>query len=384
MRLNGSWPRLSGNIDAALATNEVPFGCTHGCGWRCLAAPLDLICEGVKSAYMIAAAKLAADPLWIPHRIDLAARRVQFLHVPATAFGEATFLADRTPNQSTDEEWASFDEVCTMQPETGPVHFIFHTAFCRSTLLVRALHIPGVSAGLNEPAIIADLVSGDDTVADLVGPCLRLLSRPHAPGEAVFIKPTNLANRILPAAMQACPDAKAILMSHPLDDFLNAIYRRGLMGRRWARQLYLDLQQYAPLDLQMDERETFSLTDMLVAGLGWFMQQRWFAMNMAGELGARMRVLDGNSFNANRAETLAAIAAFTGMELSADQAEAAATGELFQQHAKLGGDFAAREEQDHTRSRSTVGNEEAAMVGEWLGQIIGQSGQPIPLKQTLF
>lgn len=339
------------------------------------------------------AAKLAADPLWLPHRIDLAARRVQFLHLPATAFGEAMFLADRKAASPADEAWVSFDQLRAMRPATGPVHFIFHTAFCRSTLLIRALHSPGVSAGLNEPAIIADLVSGGDAVADLVKPCLDLLSRPHGPGErgsgeAVFIKPTNMANRILPAAMQARPDARAILMSHPLDDFLGAINRRGLMGRRWARQLYLDLQQYAPVDLQMDARETFSLTDMLVAGLGWFLQQRWFAMNLQGQAGARMRVLDGNSFNSDRAKTLSAIAAFTGAPIPPERAAQIAASELFLNDSKLGGDFAAREARDRARSRSPVGDEEAAMVGQWLGrisaQIVAQSGQPIPLEQTLF
>jgi hypothetical protein len=44
-------------------------------------------------------------------------------------------------------------------PHTAPLHFVFHTAFCCSTLLARALDVPGSSMGLKEPSVLVDFAS---------------------------------------------------------------------------------------------------------------------------------------------------------------------------------------------------------------------------------
>ena len=38
------------------------------------------------------------------------------------------------------------------------MHFIFHSAFCCSTVLARAFDIPGIAMGLKEPPIYNDIV----------------------------------------------------------------------------------------------------------------------------------------------------------------------------------------------------------------------------------
>ena len=175
---------------------------------------------------------LAADPHWLPHRIDPVAGTMEFLRVERAALADTGFLADRTGETRA----LPLAEVQRLSPATGPLHFIFHTAFCRSTLLVRALDIPGVSAGLSEPGIIASLVNAGQAGEPLIAPVTQLLARPWGEGEAVFVKPTNHANRLVPALMNAAPQARAILMTNPLPSFLAAVIRKGMMGRRWGRQ----------------------------------------------------------------------------------------------------------------------------------------------------
>lgn len=326
---------------------------------------------------------IAADPAWLPHGLDAASRRVLFLHVPREQLAGPGFLSERTPQSATDHAWLSFDEVKAMRPRSGPLHFVFHTAFCRSTLLIRALDSPGLAAGLSEPGVFNSLRNAGEAAAEMIKPVLDLLSRSHAPGEPVFVKPTNHANMLIPALLAARPDARAVLMTNALPAFLASVARKGLLGRRWGRQLWLELMGYAGMDFGMDSREQFAMTDMQAAGLAWFLNQSWFAQ-LLDRHGERLRVLDGDRFDAERARTLIAVADFAGLELSREQAEAAAQGRVFARHSKLGGDFAAREAADRERTSSPIVDEEFAQVGEWVAMIARQARVEAPLRQTLF
>jgi len=332
---------------------------------------------------MTDARTIEADPAWLPHRIDAPTRRVEFLRIPRAQLSAAQFLAERTPASPADHAALSFEDVLAMRPRTGPLHFIFHTAFCRSTLLTRALAIPGVSVGLSEPGIIGSLVHAGEAGARLMRPLLDLLSRPHTPGEMVFVKPTNHANRLIPALLAARPDAKAVLMTNTLAPFLAAIVRRGMLGRRWGRQLFLELQSYAGMDFGMDARESFALTDLQAAALAWFLSQRWFAMQLAREPSApaapRLRTLDGDHFAAHPAQTLRAMLALAGTDLPQVRADAAATSPLFATHAKLGGDFADQQTQATARTASPVVEEEIGQITQWIGLIAQQAGLEVPV-----
>ncbi|RPF70686.1 hypothetical protein [Aurantiacibacter spongiae] len=326
-----------------------------------------------------APAQLAADPAWLPHALDLAARRVRFLRLPRETLGERTFLHERQPASPDEEASASFAEVAEMNVASGPVHFLFHTAFCRSTLLARALDVPGVSVGLSEPGILGALVSAGGEAPELLAPVLDLLSRPHAPGEVVVVKPTNHANALIPAIMQARPDARAVLMTSGLEPFLAAVARKGLIGRRWGRMLYLELQGYAPMDFGMDAREQYAMTDMQAAGLAWFMGQRWLAMQLDGPAGGRMRTLDGDAFAADSAGTLCALAGFLDLSLEEEDARRIAGGPLFASHAKSGEAYDAARLAADARADSAIVREEIAQVARWVGMITQQAGLALPV-----
>jgi hypothetical protein len=364
-------------------------------------------------------AALLADPEWLPHRIDPAAGVLQFLRIPRGELSAPQFLADRTPATAADEMVMPLDRLSALAPATGPpapgppapglpapglpapglpapgpLHFLFHTAFCRSTLLVRALDMPGVATGLSEPGILVSLTNMGDAGRPLVKPMLDLLSRPHRSGEggagagagagaaeaAVVVKPTNHANRLIPALLDARPDARAVLMTNPLPAFLAAVVRKGMMGRRWGRQLYLEMMGYAGMDLGMDGREQFAMTDLQAAGLAWFLNQRYFAM-LLDRYPGRLRTLDGDVFDARRADTLAALAQLFDLPLEAAQVAAIVDGPVFASHAKRGGEFAATQAQDAARSQSPLVEEEIAQVGQWVAMIADQAGLAVPVTQ---
>ncbi|MDE1467271.1 hypothetical protein [Aurantiacibacter sp. D1-12] len=328
---------------------------------------------------MTNAAHIAADPAWLPHSLDMADGKMLFVKVSREVFTQSGFLADVKPDGADGAEWVPFDQVRAMTPATGPVHFIFHTAFCRSTLLARAMNIAGVSLGMAEPGILAQLAGAGDAAKDLVKPVCNLLSRPWGEGEAVFVKPTNHANMLLPALLSARPDAKAVLMTNPLTSFLKSVDKRALMGRRWGRQLYLEVMGYAGMDLGMDAREQFSMTDLQAAGLAWFLSQRFYTMLLASAEGERLRVLDGDRFALDRADTVEAVLELAGLVYDPQAVEAVVDGPLFLKHAKLGGDFSEEEV-----AMAPALEQEIGQVQQWLGMIAEQAGIEIPARHSLF
>lgn len=326
---------------------------------------------------------IESDPSWLPHRLDMAGQWVEFIRAPRSTLADRGFLADRDPPES-DRIKLGWDDVLSMAPAKGRIHFIVHSAFCRSTLLVRALDAPGTVTPLNEPGIIASLVNAGEAGRSLIAPLMGLLSRAHVAGEAVIVKPTNHANMILPQIMRDVPDARVVLMTNALSDFLGSIARRGLMGRNWGRKFFLEMQSYAGMDFGMDPRESFALTDLQAAGLAWFLNQRFFTLIAEGQVQgvdrARIAVLDGGRFDAKRERTIGAVFRHFRIDAPTGLAAALANGEVFLHHAKLGGSFAT----DGTEQLDHLMEQEIDQVGEWIAMIAAQAGVTAPVAQTLF
>lgn len=329
---------------------------------------------------MVDSRQILSDPHWLPASYDPQAGRVGFVRLTRERLAEPAFLADAVTSSGEGEASLPLAEVSAAQVPGGPVHFIFHTAFCRSTLLARALEQPGLCAGLSEPGIIARIGGAQPAVIDAA---VKLLARPWGEGEAVFVKPTNHANALIPALMDAAPDARAVLMTNPLPSFLAAVVRKGMLGRRWARQLYLEIMGYSGMDLGMDGREQFAMTDLMAGGLAWFLNQRYFDA-LARRYGDRVRVLDGDAFGADPARTLEAIGTFTGVGIDTQRAAAIAAGPVFARDAKTGEDYAQKSARDAAATQSAVVEDEIAKTAEWIGMIAQQAGLAVPLRQTLL
>jgi hypothetical protein len=302
-----------------------------------------------------------------------------FVRLAPEQFTAHLFLANQ---QGGDQQWVPIDDLRGAGLQTGPVQFIFHSGFCRSTLLLRALCPEGRVFGLNEPEIINSLARLSDPSDALIGLVVDLLSRPHAAGQSILIKPSNFVNRLIPNIMRTRSDAHAILLTGTLDEFLWAIVRKGLLGRQWGRQTYLVAAIYAG-EVKAFEPLIPSMTDLQVAALGWLLMQNWFAQCHRTIGTARAAVLHSAYFNTNRATAIAAAA--THLNLGLDQAAIGAIleGPVFATDAKTGADYTAKEASDSQRSRSAVIAEEIGEVSAWIDELARVSGLTVPLPQTL-
>ena len=329
---------------------------------------------------MSTSSEILSDARWLPHAFDPVRGAIDFVRIERARLSEPAFLADAKPARPADRATLALEDIRTATAEEGaPLHFIFHTAFCRSTLLVRALEIPGLSAGLSEPGIIASLAGAGRAAEPAIAPALGLLARPWGKGEAVIVKPTNHANRLIPALMQASPASRAVLVTNPLPSFLAAVVRKGMLGRRWARGLYAEVMGYAGMDLGMDGREQFAMTDLQAGALAWFLNQRYFDA-LRRQYGKRVRLINGDAFAREPARTLDAVGAFTGIALDGGSI---AHGPVFTADAKTGEDYAAKSARDAQATQSAVIEDEIAKTGEWIGLIAQQAGLRVPLASDL-
>lgn len=219
------------------------------------------------------------SPEWFPFRLTESGD-VTFIRLSRSERLLATFLHENNINPGAPRvtlSLAAIDEACSL-PQAN-LHFLFHTAFCCSTLMVHALDSLDNVIGFSEPQILNDL--GTRAIGGQLdqGLLIRVLSlfclKGHGTDHCV-IKPTNELNFLIPALMKASPQSRALLLSSDLDDFLYSIARKGLPGRAWVRGQYCAVRRRTGLTLGFSESEISEHTDMQVAALFWLQNRALF------------------------------------------------------------------------------------------------------------
>ena len=316
------------------------------------------------------------DSCWLPHSIDWSRKMVQFVKIPTQRLRAPGFLFEFEPELASDSQELPIARLGEIHVDTLPIHFVFHTAFCRSTLLSRALNLDGIAVGMSEPGIVASMVNAPAEFRPILRDVLRLLSRHREGVSAVFVKPTNHANRLIPQILDTSPDSRAILMTGALEPFLNSVRKRALMGHRWGRKLYLEVQGYAGLNLGMPPEEIFAMSDLQAAGLAWLLYQNYFTQLSSGKYQERLRTLDSDFFERHRSDTVEGILHFCRIRTSSFSRRVLERDPLFSEYSKGRGEIRL-----DNPSKST--ETEIMQVQHWLELIASQIGIDAPVQQNL-
>lgn len=331
------------------------------------------------------------DPTWLAHRYDPTGDRIHFVPVSREQHRAATFLTDEyLPQASTPTVIARQSAVAVAAPP-GPVHFIFHSAFCCSTLLVRALDREGLAMGLSEPVILNDIIGWRHRapvearhVAALLDQSLKLLARPFQNGESIVIKPSNLVNVLAPAILALRPDARALLLHAPLEAFLGSIARKGLWGRLWVRDLYLKLLRENFADFGMNRNEQLCLTDIQVAAVCWLAQHQLFSQLVERYGADRVRTLDSEQLMASPAATLSHLASHFRLPATAVAIAEIAEGPAFTRHSKSGASFSAADRAQERQAGLQAHTDEIGKVLIWAKELASRNGISLSLPAPLF
>lgn len=264
-------------------------------------------------------------------------------------------------------------------PKT-PLRWIFHSAFCGSTLLAHAFDAPGISSSLSEPVLLNDVVGlrrrGADPrqVARVADAALRVLGRVYANERAVVVKPSNVANPLAELLLALQPEAPAIFLYAPLETFLISVARKGLGCRLWVRELLEGYLRENFVTLGFKPDDYFRQSDLQIAAVGWLAQHAHFA-RLSTKVGPdRLCALNADQLMESPRTAIEAVARQFRLGLDPAAIEAISGGAAFAQHSKSGVAYSpASREADYAAARAAHG-EEIDVVLAWARQVAESAG----------
>lgn len=339
---------------------------------------------------LAATTAIARDAEWLAHRYDPAQDAVHFLQVSRAVHRASVFLTEEHLPDDLEPLVLPRRAIMAAAPPAAPLHFVFHSAFCCSTLVARAFDRPGWAMGLKEPTILNDLIGwrrrgyrGPD-LASVLNDVLTLLACPFAPNEAVIVKPSNAINALAAPILTLRPEACAILLYAPLRTYLGSVAKKGIDGRLWVRVLLLGLLDDRLVDLGFAPRDYLGLTDLQVAAVGWLAQQALFARLVEQFGGDRVRTLDSEQLTADPAGTMRRLAMLFGLPLDDATLDAIVTGPAFTRHSKLEADFGIAERAEEHREAADTHADEIDKVLVWAHAVATTAGVAITPPRPLF
>jgi hypothetical protein len=333
---------------------------------------------------------IAADPDWLAHRYDESQDLIHFVRLTREQHRSVTFITDDYIAAEAPRLVLRRGEVAPAAGPAAPIHFIFHSAYCCSTLLARAVDLDGVSMGLKEPRILNDMIgwrrrgAAPGALAGVLDDVLTLLAQPFSAGEKVVVKPSNVLNALAPALLGARPQSTAILLHAPLPDFLRSIARKGLWGRRWVRELFIGQLRDGMVDLGLGEQHYLDLTDLQVAAAGWLAQHDLFARLVERFGAARVRTLDSATLTERPGEAMSRLSDLFGLGLDAPAIDRILAGPAFTSHSKSNSGFSAADRLAEQRDAAQIHADEIDKVVVWTEAVAAAAGLSMRLEAPLL
>ena len=274
---------------------------------------------------------------------DFAEDRARFLRVDREVLARSSFLDQRIETDTGNYDEVPIGELLSQTVRgtaSAPPGYIFHTAFCCSTLFARSLDFPGRSLALREPATLlqlADLKRGlaatARSVSVLLPLTLDLLARPFAPGERAIIKPTNVVNNLAADILALRSAAHALVLYDELEPFLLAVLKRPRESERGIRQ-FLTRLLADPIGRTWTAEHAVPESLAECAALVWALQVLELRELLAGAQAKQVRLLGAAELLADPVAALTASAEWLGLELSSSETTGIASGPLWTRHAK--------------------------------------------------
>ena len=326
-------------------------------------------------------------PEWLAHRFDESRNEVRFVDYDRATRSSAAFLTDDyLPSREYRAE--PRERARQLAPATAPIHFLFHSGFCCSTLFAQCFDQPGLATAFSEPMILNDAVGWRKRgappveVGRLLDDALALLARPFEGDQAAIVKPSTVVNGLAPAMIGVRPDGRAIVMHAPLEDFITSIAKKGLDGRLWVRELFLNMRRDSLLSgLGFSDEQYFGQTDLQIAAAVWLGQQGLFR-DVMQRFPGRVRSLVSTAFLDRPSAALEAAADLWGLALTRDQIEAAEQGPL-SRNSKDGKRYSRRAREADYKAARSAHADEIDKVMLWARAVADAAAIPLQLDQPL-
>src|SRR4051812_29098778 len=94
------------------------------------------------------------SPDWLAHRYDPDHDAVHLVRADRALRASVPFLTDEHLPSAEEPVVARREDALAAAPDPAPIHFVFHSAYCCSTLLANAYDEEGLASSLKEPTIL--------------------------------------------------------------------------------------------------------------------------------------------------------------------------------------------------------------------------------------
>lgn len=332
---------------------------------------------------------IAADPSWWPHRYDSTRDQVHYIRATRDDHRDAVFLTDEYLKNASSPKAVALGSAAVAS-EKAPVHFVFHSAYCCSTLLARAFDLPGSSMGLKEPQILNDLFgwrlrgARPEDIARTMDGVLAVLSKPFKPGEALVVKPSNVVNGLAGLMLHLRPNSKALFLYAPLRDFLGSIARKEMWGRHWVRDLMVKQLRSGMINLGLQGDDYLQLTDLQVAAVGWLAQHMLFLQIIQKYGETRVKTLDSVTLMCSPKEAMQNLVAHYDLPIGEAEVDTLVDGPVFNKHAKTDKEFDASAREADRKAGDQLHADEIEKVTLWAEAIAKNVGVPMQLPASLI
>ncbi|MEO7178023.1 MAG: hypothetical protein ABIW83_04200 [Allosphingosinicella sp.] len=244
-----------------------------------------------------------------------------FVPMDRAAYHRSIFLDHRISPAASRSMRVPLPALAGETRKAAPTGWIFHVAHCGSTLLARALDEPSLNLVLREPLALRQMAFARHP--GRLALTAAMLSKRYRDDLPTIVKANVPVNFLLPDLAALAPQARAIFLYSPLEDYLLAILRSE-NHRGWLQRVTAQLGAYLG-DLS-------GLSDAERCAALWLAQMKAFANAIS--LMPNARALNAETFFAAPRPTLATAAAHLGVPMSEAMVDAAVSGPLFATYSK--------------------------------------------------
>lgn len=245
------------------------------------------------------------DPGWFPADLDMHNQCFLFAQVTETQIAGATFLDNRF-----DIDWSRncpipIGDVLPGMPQRTEMAWLWHTSFCGSTLLARALDAAPWANVLREPLVLRRLSDARDAGYDIgasTAATVALLARRWHEGGKVVVKPTHAALNIARDIVACMPGDRAVVLTSSLDDFLVSNLKKSPETQAKAATLAERALRAGDFHRRLSPA-AFNPPDHLCAIVLQWAAQRELVADLLASAGAEMRVVASRDLFADLAGT---------------------------------------------------------------------------------
>jgi len=317
----------------------------------------------------------ASDPNFLLHRYIESQDIFRFLKVTRDVHRQSTFITDEHLPTGLEHFEIKKSDVPSHQIASSPLHFIFHSAYCCSTMLARAFDIEGKSMGLKEPVVLNDLVgwrrrgANKEHLTEVLKQSLALLSKPFEPDETTVIKPSNTCNILAPDILNIYPQAKAILLYAPIESFLQSIVKKEMWGRIWVRKALIGQLKDNIVIGGYSLEDILELTDLQIAALGWLSQYALFQHIIKTHKRDRVKLLKSDTLLSDQKKTMSAAIKHYDLDISPEGLDEILRGPAFTTHSKHNIQFNPEARAKEQLAMSEIHGAEIDMVCAWIVEV---------------